>query len=126
MRHRQRSWIKGAVAGLVVAIVLLAAGHGGIASGTFLSEPFEYVTSIPPLLIPAVRYLSDFGVTVLYLVWWPAVGGILGWCLGRGRRSRVIGAAAIAAIVAGHLLARDAIVREFSDAGEEYRSENLV
>ena len=106
--------MKGAVAGLAVAIVLLTIGHGGIVSGTALSKPFDYLTSIPPFLLPAVRYFSDFGVTVLYLVWWPAVGGTLGWCLGRGHSGRIMGAVAIVALVAGHILARDAIVREFS------------
>jgi len=87
----------------------MVAGFSRVAMDTVAAGPLEYLAAIPPVIPSAVRGLPDPALLVLFAVWWPALGALLGHCLGKGWRGQAAAAAVVVLVAAGHVRAVGAI-----------------
>ena len=120
MNFWQRQWVKGAAAGIVVALGVLIIALSGMASDTVLQEMIGYLAAIPPFSLSAVRTAPDPVLGAAVIVWWPVVGAVLGWCVGRGNVGKAVAAVAVVALVLGQIQTKSIIERELGAAMEAF------
>ena len=114
----RRPWGRGAVIGLMVAAVVLAALGTGIGDRSGLKVALQFLAAVPPFLYGPLLQAPQPLLWALFAAWWGGVGALVGWGIARGARGRVGAALFLAALVVGHIRTWFAIERGLSGAAD--------
>lgn len=115
---RHSPWLKGAGAGLAIALVVLAVALSGLGEAGGPLILVRYLAAIPPFAYGPLFTTPWPAQSLVLLLWWTAAGALLGWLIGHGARGRLIAGVAAAVLALGHALTVIRIERGLAEALE--------
>lgn len=113
--------IKGAVAGALIAAIIIALVVLELQETLGLEEITRFLAATPLFAFDALRHASQFVQGAVLVLWWIAIGAALGWALGQRKLGGILFALVLAiAIVAGHVGTKNSIEREIESAVKSF------
>jgi hypothetical protein len=119
LRH---TWAKGAVAGFVLAVVILIVAFSGLTEQrldeppSVLSEIVTTLVATPLFALGPIKQAPEAIQVALLVLWWMGVGALMGWSAGKGSGGRILAGLFFVVLIAGHVQTKITIEREIEGA----------
>ncbi|MBI4245843.1 MAG: hypothetical protein HY614_01510 [Candidatus Rokubacteria bacterium] len=112
----RRPWGRGAVIGLMVAAVVLAALGIELEDESRLKFALQFLAAIPPFLYSPLLRAPEPLLWALLAAWWGGVGALVGWAIARGVDGRIGAALLVTVLLVAHRQTLASIERGLSGA----------
>lgn len=119
MKIFAKPWAKGAIFGFIFGILLAAVSAFELFNGTALETVPQFLGALPAfIIINLLPEALELFIPVIYLSYWVALGGLIGWGISKGKTGKGGVVLLVLIVIFAHYKANIALQKEIGSALE--------
>lgn len=121
MKIFNKSWVWGAVGGLVVAGLIAVISLTGLAEKAGLEGVNNFLSALPVFLVMKLwPEAPEFLTVIILFLYWAGLGALAGWAIGKGRTWKIGLAIGLLVLAFAHLQAKSNIELQLEGAARAF------